>query len=457
VSSDVLLPQIAVALLPSWRLIVYGHINLLDRANFEAGDTAGVVVGSFRLLAQIQTGIPTVLFVDIPPSHPATIRKCLEGESESEAEAEAIIAVFCDLTSALLTEKMFVIGTTLDIRAHGPFLRDYLSKGGSLAVFCIDNDSALSFNDFLVDYGFFCFCICFCFPCCSFSDDRACSQMVSTMVPFEQAMQWVLPAMVGRLSQMAAAPPANDFALDNLVTAIRYYVRIPEYRDFPVLRRLVDCVWEYLQRTDYRTAGNLIVPKIAHAIAIVLLQELWDKLPFDPGVVHPDAELFPGASTAAVLEEWRVGVEMRDDQLISTGMWLNAGVLGHIECAETGGALQVQVGAHSRSLIVTPGPRHRCPSVCAGFALLHPSTPVDARPVPVRGHRLRRRPGRRRGSRRSGVQELLQAPDRGHRPAAVLRCHAAVRRALGGARDPVRDCDAGLPLPCFLVSGNSCK
>jgi hypothetical protein len=69
---------------------------------------------------------------------------------------------------------------------------------------------------------------------------------------------------------------------------------------------------------------------------------------------------------------------VREHRLISTGLWLSAGTLGCVECADApaGAQIQIQIGAHAQSLFVAPGPWHRWPSVCAGFALRPHSTTV---------------------------------------------------------------------------------
>jgi hypothetical protein len=57
-------------------------------------------------------------------------------------------------------------------------------------------------------------------------------------------------------------------------------------------------------------------------------------------------------------------------------MWLNAGVFGEIECQAPPDGVLVQVGAHSRSLIVMEGLWHRWPACQTWMALSGGSTPV---------------------------------------------------------------------------------
>jgi hypothetical protein len=360
-ASEVLLPLIAIAPLALGRIAAYGHISLLDRAHFEAGETSSVVINSLKWLAHARTALSRLVFLGVPQQFHPAIRVCLD--------LEAISANFAETDAAVENERVLAVGTTLDVRAHGRFLQDFLAHGGGLAVFCVDHDSALAFNDFLTQYGIG-------VPCCCFSEDREPAQIIATIPQYEVAMQWGLPSMAERLAQIAASPAPNEFAFDSLVTAIGYCLRIPEFRNLELVRQLKECTWSYLRRNGYRTEDGLIGPKIPHAIAILLLHTLWQKEPLDVEGPHPDADSFPGVSTAETLEECLLPLEIRDNRLISTGMWLNAGVCGTVECLDCPPGIFVQIGSHMRSLVFTPRPWHRWPSVCTCFALQSPSTTV---------------------------------------------------------------------------------
>jgi hypothetical protein len=284
-------------------------------------------------------------------------------------DLEAISATFSEIDGSIESEKLLAVGTTLDVQAHGHFLHDYLARGGGLAIFCVDYDSALTFNSFLTQYGLG-------IPCCCFSEEREHPQIIATIPQYEVAMQWGLPNMVERLAQMAVSTMPNDFALDSLVTAIGYCLRIPEFRNLEIVQQLKESTWSYLNRTGYRTEDGLIGPKICHAIAIVLLHALWQKEPLDIDAPHTDAPSFPGVSTSEILAESVLTLEIRDGRLISTGMWLNAGVSGTIECSDVPPGIFVQIGSHMRSLVFTPRPWHPWPSVCTCFSLQSPSTTV---------------------------------------------------------------------------------
>jgi hypothetical protein len=118
---------------------------------------------------------------------------------------------------------MLAIGTTLDVRARGGVLRAYMGKGGSLAVFCVDQESP--------------------YACCSLSDERGCGHVVSTMSRF--------PSMVARLAR-----PLSDFALGNIVAAIHCHVQIPEFRDLAGVHAVADAAWAHLRATGFRTIAS---------------------------------------------------------------------------------------------------------------------------------------------------------------------------------------------------------
>jgi hypothetical protein len=347
-SSDVLLPVIAVSLASPGRLAVFGNVLMFDRTSFEHGETAALILQIFLWLERQKSGLPRANFVGFSHELHGEIHKCFQGQGirESFFEFEP---------ETLSEEKMLIVSSAMNSEKHLAFVADFLGKGGGIGLVCVDYDSALACNSFLAGFGL-------AFACCSISDERGVSRTPSLVPQFDRARGHLFPHLVERFRSYVQNP-SNDFALDNLVTAITYHIKVREFHDDDRICELVEIAWDFLRKTAYRTADNLIAPKVTHAVVIVFLEELWRRLPVERLGAHPDADLFPGRANSPVENSVDVAVAMRGGELVPTGWWLNAGVFGTIECPDPPEGLEVQVGVHSKALFVNEGPWHRWPSV----------------------------------------------------------------------------------------------
>jgi hypothetical protein len=353
------LPVIAAVAAGAGRLAVFGNIEMLYPTVAETCDNATVVLNICQWLSGAQSSISRVAFAGFGVAHQTNIAATLE--------AHGVRAVFCDFEFAS-EEPMIVVGSDVDLELRRDFLTDFLRKGRGIGVFCIDHKSALALNSFLVPLGLG-------LPRCVLSDERAASNAEDLCPQYDAMTIYLFPNMVASFRRLASGPPSSDFLLDDLVTAIRSYVQIPEYTELRYVDQLIEYAWEYLRATCYKTTEKLICPKVTHAIVTVLLQDLYEKLPIERTMAHPDSALFPGISGEPA-GTFSHSLELRSERWISTGMWLNAGVFGEIECQAPPDGLLVQVGAHSRSLIMMEGPWHRWPTCQTWLPICRRSTTV---------------------------------------------------------------------------------
>jgi hypothetical protein len=102
---------------------------------------------------------------------------------------------------------------------------------------------------------------------------------------------------------------------------------------------------------------------------MVLLQDIYLRVPITPEDVVPDHDVFPGPTGRDVeFCRYRMTLEIHDTMWISTGLWLPAGAQGTIEC---GGPLQdvaIQIGCHCEPPAQS-GPWHRWPFVLSIYQL----------------------------------------------------------------------------------------
>jgi hypothetical protein len=361
-SSGIWMPAVAAAPVGGGRLVVYGSIFMLDPPFFNLCDTGIVLLNSFIWLTGSKLRIDTITFVGFRPDLQSSISRCLGNHS--------LRCRFTDFDPESLSgESMILVSSSVNNADFLRFLAKFLDDGGGVGIFSNDFESATKLNPFLISYGVP-------FACCSLSSEGGSYRAEPISNWYDLNASCVLPRMIANLERFLAQ--GDDVAVDKLVPAIRYCVRIPEFQDGDAIRRLTDICWTFLKSTGYRTAENLFGPKVAHAIVIVLLEDIWAKMPVERITAHPDASVFPGVSNCPP-GICALTIQLQSQSLLSTGLWLNAGVCGWVECDDAPPNLHIQIGAHSRCLVVENGPWHRWPNVCASFPLLSRRTQVVSR------------------------------------------------------------------------------
>jgi hypothetical protein len=279
-SLGIRMPAVAAAPVGSGRLVVYGNITMLDSTFFSLSDTGAVLLNSFGWLLGPQSRTDTILFVGFHPDLQPAISRGLGN-----------VSIRCRFTDfdpeSLSREPMILVSSSVNHVDFLQFLAKFLDDGRGVGIFSNDFESAAKLNPFLMSYGVP-------FACCSLSSEDGSCRAEPITARYGVNASFVLPRMIADLERLLGE--GDDVAVDMLVPAIRYCVRIPEFQDGDTIQRLTDICWNFLKSTGYRTAGNLFGSKVAHAVVIVLLEDLWNKMPLDMITAHPDASLFPGMS-----------------------------------------------------------------------------------------------------------------------------------------------------------------
>ncbi|OHT00203.1 hypothetical protein TRFO_33193 [Tritrichomonas foetus] len=159
--------------------------------------------------------------------------------------------------------------------------------------------------------------------------------------------------------------------IDDIVTALRYYVMVSGENEVGIVSKLYDISFDYLKQTNYRVDDN-ICPLTTQEIIAVLLEVVSNKLPVDKMTVHPDIDLFPGLIENLQLGNHEVEVVLKHQQLLSTELWVAAGEIATIECSphlNMGRQIGYQIGIHNTPLLTKRGPWHRWPTVITSFDL----------------------------------------------------------------------------------------
>lgn len=165
--------------------------------------------------------------------------------------------------------------------------------------------------------------------------------------------------------------------LDDFITCLRYYISVCDEQQTGHLRQIVDACWDFLRRTEY-VCDKGICPDIRQALVVVLLQDLYSKLPIDMLPLIPEAREFPGAAASNNVSEFEMTFTVRANEWTNSGMWLPASTNSSIivvsgNCND----VDVQIGCHKESLLSVSSPWPRWPSIVS----VSPLTSDDEVPV----------------------------------------------------------------------------
>ena len=356
--TNVFLPVIAGVCSGDGCVMLFGHVSMLDRKYFESQDTALILLNSLSWLNRRKPMIDVLPFVGFPETRHSEIKHCLG--------PQGIRIVFCRLEDVDLERPhALILSSDVDMtdKPTRKKLRAFVEAGGGIGIFCVTRDREnveMSINNFTTSYGL-------AFTHCSLSAEYATGTTVKVYPQYDSMKQYLFTSLVDQLSAHVAAKGSVS-KLDDLVTAIRYYVLASKGQQEYLLWHILDLCWRYLKSTNYLMEDGSMCPELGQKVIIVLMLDIASKLPREKIRKHPNAESFPGISSVPK-EDVTITLELKDESLISTGFWLNAGDVTSVECENPPPGLFIQIGAHTSSLLTKSGPWKRWPLVASAIPL----------------------------------------------------------------------------------------
>lgn len=195
-----------------------------------------------------------------------------------------------------------------------PELTEYVKNGGGLAVF-YNNSEIEPINKFLLQFGLS-------YTYCHLNEDFDNLDDIRAPPSYAYVKEsHFLPL----LTHFKAAMNLSELDLnemDDLVTTLRYYVLICNELYFDTLLEIAKYAWNYLNRKNYSRKEGVCFD-LKQGIVMVLLQDIYDKIPVDKLPKIPEASFFPGETGSSVeFESFEISLDLESNSLTSTGLWI---------------------------------------------------------------------------------------------------------------------------------------
>ncbi|OHS96562.1 hypothetical protein TRFO_37270 [Tritrichomonas foetus] len=365
--TEIQLPIVAGSLSANGRVVCFSQLQFLLPKCIRVGDTSALISNAINWISGGQNTMTPILALGF-----------------DKATQQAVVRSFQDLgffvengnfRSNFNTYKAIVIPSNIDISEPEEFQRlfEYVNKqGGGLAVFYNHSDYgalAMPINKLLWKFNIS-------FTYCLLNEELDSSDNIQVPQSYTYVRDSNFLPLLARFKAIVKQSHVDTSSLDDLVTTLRYYIMVCDEGHADQLEDICQYAWEFLNRTNYHSE-NGICPEITHGIVVVLLLDIYTKLPQDQVKPIPEHEIFPGKTGENVkIEDFSLTINLQNETWISTGLWLPAGMVANVECSEAMPDVHVQIGSHHESLLTKPGPWKRWPSTVSVYPLTEKSTSV---------------------------------------------------------------------------------
>lgn len=357
---DVRLPIITLVSPAVARIICFGSVLMATRACIRSEDAATLLHNvldwlnsGFAQRARILLiGIPDIYFQEMGGFFTTQGFTCECGTLDSD---------FKDVHAICISTKIDLH----DCEKIDTFLR----SGGGLAVFYVgdyeeeQDVSEIKINPFLYKYGVQ-------YGTVHLAKPLTQSQIQRVPSDFRYLKEWTWKRMVEEFFKLVDT--GKDFdgtvsKLDELVTALRYHILVAGEREGKDMLKMREHSEEYLRRTNFSTPDG-VCPRQAQVIIALLTDTLVGRMELSDLGISPAVSIFPGDTRDVPVGKHVIGLRLRNQAWISTGLWCPPGRVATIEYNGKHN-LHVQVGSHPVLLLAKPGPWMRRPSVVSLFPL----------------------------------------------------------------------------------------
>ena len=366
--TNVKLPVIAASIANLGRIICLGHVSMLFSYYFLSKDTSAFYRNIFVWLTSKQILLSTVLLLNVAMSY--------GGEIMKELRSLGFTCENGDFQKDLSQYQLIIITTDVDFtKDEMAKLKEFSNNGGAILCCYAPSDTdtmSFSINEFLSEYGLS-------FMSLSLSSESSGPTKVRMPFSYTDVKNKVFIRMLAPLQELLSKDPINVEKLDDFVTEIRYIIPVTSSRHVPTIVSMIDCCWQYLNRTGYQDSEGKMEPDVVQSIVIILIIDLNSVLPISQQKVMPDCSTFPGIGKAE-LKDHKIELTLQDQTMTSTGLWLPAGVVGTItiedELKNPNESIVAQIGIHSESLVSQSATWKRWPQVVTAYKLKKGTTQV---------------------------------------------------------------------------------
>lgn len=365
--SDLHFPIIAYTYPKAAKIICFSHYMILANSYFRNEDTKTIIYNCFQWLFPQMTpkgntlfciGFPDHILSDVENQFTLLNYSVKFGTFDDDWEQYSVLAVTSTLPIYEDSEKI-------------SRLSNYLRKGNGLACFYDSTESLFDvpINPFLSQYGLS-------YAYCQLVNEMNPSPTLKAPKDYYSLTSVTFDSLVTKLRRNLAKLKAVKIdKLDSIVTRLRYHVMVCQKEQLPKLKEILEMSFDFLQNTNYRN-DDKIVFKSYQLILIILMIDVFKKMPIDEIRIANDADLFPGLVENMPLSDHTVTIRCRPNSIVSTGIWCQPGVVSTIECNNAPDNVEVQIGSHNSVLVTQPGPWHRWPDITTTYKLEKGQTSV---------------------------------------------------------------------------------
>jgi hypothetical protein len=360
------LPVSAFSMFEDVRIIAIAHIGMISRDFYQLEDTARFVYRCLKWLFSTDTQT-AILLLSIPSLFLTDLETCLKSQQFNIA--------FGDFDTDLDDYRVILISSDLDMsnsewRAK---LQTWLARGGGLMCLHVpsrlDEEIEAAVNPLLAEYGL-------AFSICRLLTRRGNRVQCDVPATVNEATHWEFSFFVNAFSNLLREEgDVPDAGLDEIVTSLRYHMIVADDRYADFFRTLWRDSYNFLNATSYATDKGLC-PLLSQSIVMLLLRELRRRMPASAFVMLPEAVSFPGFSEDLTEETFSCDIALSPQRWISTGLWLQPGKVGTVECAGVSEGMKIQIGAHCSDMLERQGPWPRWPFAVTSWQLDEGATKV---------------------------------------------------------------------------------
>ncbi|OHS96292.1 hypothetical protein TRFO_37534 [Tritrichomonas foetus] len=352
------LPIIAASYSTSGRLAVYSQLTFLTNAILQIENTMKLVTRTINWLCDGKVeDTPIGIFTKTPEMN-ETIVHCLKKLNMNPIEDT-------NISTDLSQSKLIILTSDLDTsnnQLYAKLVEFTLDGGGILVFYNHSSEPSFEINNFLLHYGL------------SYSyklirEDEEDVPIINTISDFNKIKLHNFIYLKESITELLDNDDPDLEQLDILITDFRNYMECADERQEQSLLDLANHAWDYLNRTNY-SQDNLLCQDIRQCIVMVLILDLYKKIPLRLTMEIPETRIFPGIPGKVNLSHYSKQIELPDVSWVSTGLYLPPGCVGEVKSPDKVPELIVQVGSHSTSLLNENAPWKRWPMITVGFPIV---------------------------------------------------------------------------------------
>lgn len=402
--TEIQLPIIAGAIFESGRIICFSQSDFISPHYLQIGETERIIENAINWVCGGYSSMTSILVMGFSKSNVSFITHALQKMGFLTESSSKHFSNLDEYKALIIPSSL-----TFDNLEQISCFKEYLRSGGGLAVFYTPNESdqiSIPVNSFLSSVGLS-------FTYCILNQDSLSQSTIQIPSSYQSVKDSHFISIASKFKSIIRQSNIDPNILDDLVTTLGYYIMVSDIHQKPLLLDIASAGWNYLKSTNYSTPEG-ICPDIRHGIVVVLLQDIYSRLPVTDKAPFPEQPSFPGVAESVELRDFEISLDSPPDSWTSTGLWLPAGVEATVSFlsvldspqdpknqnmpfvlsseeeeeeenySDSDGSslinsLQIQIGSHSTLLLTKQGPWKRWPSVISTFPIISNNLNVGTR------------------------------------------------------------------------------